>query len=121
MDFSANIGTDIYATGDGKVIKAERTSGGYGNMVLIDHGFGIQTLYGHMNTIGVLPGSEVRRGQVIGTVGNTGRSAGPHLHYEVLINGRHVNPINYFHNDLSPDEYVRLVEQSQENDIMEKW
>lgn len=121
MDFSANTGTDIYATGDGKVIKAERTSGGYGNMVLIDHGFGIQTLYGHMNTIGVLPGSEVRRGQVIGTVGNTGRSAGPHLHYEVLTNGRHVNPINYFHNDLSPDEYVRLVEQSQENDIMEKW
>ena len=121
MDFSANIGTDIYATGNGKVIKAERTSGGYGNMVLIDHGFGYQTLYGHMHTIGVLPGSEVKRGDLIGTVGNTGRSAGPHVHYEVIKNGRHVNPIEYFYNDLSPDDYVRLKEQSQENDIMEKW
>ena len=121
MDFSANIGTDIYATGDGVIVKAERTSGGYGNMVLIDHGFGFQTLYGHMHTIGVLPGNEVKRGQVIGTVGNTGRSVGPHLHYEVLKNGRHVNPINYFYNDLSPDEYVQLLERSQESDILETW
>ena len=121
MDFSANIGTDIYATGDGVIVKAERTSGGYGNMVLIDHGFGFQTLYGHMHTIGVLPGHEVKRGQIIGTVGNTGRSVGPHLHYEVLKNGRHVNPINYFYNDLSPDEYVQLLERSQESDILETW
>ena len=118
MDFSANTGTEIYATGDGKIIKAERTSGGYGNMVLINHGFGYQTLYGHMHTISVLPDSEVKRGDLIGTVGNTGRSAGPHVHYEVIKNGRHVNPIEYFYNDLSPDEYVRLKEQSQENDIM---
>ena len=90
-------------------------------MVLVDHGFGYQTLYAHMNSIGVMVGSEVKRGQVIGTVGNTGDSTGPHLHYEVHKNGRHVNPIDYFYNDLSPDEYVLLVEQSQKNDIFEKW
>ena len=121
LDFAAPTGADIYATGDGKVIKAEYSGGGYGKMVLVDHGFGYQTLYAHMNSIGVVLGSEVKRGQVIGTVGNTGDSTGPHLHYEVHKNGRHVNPIDYFYNDLSPDEYVRLVEQSQKNDIFEKW
>ena len=120
LDFAAPTGADIYATGDGKVIKAEY-SGGYGKMVLVDHGFGYQTLYAHMNSIGVMVGSEVKRGQVIGTVGNTGDSTGPHLHYEVHKNGRHVNPIDYFYNDLSPDEYVLLVEQSQKNDVFEKW
>jgi len=121
MDFSANTGTLIYATGDGTVVKAERNSGGYGNMIIIDHGFGYQTLYGHLHTIGVLPDSEVKRGDVIGTVGSTGRSAGPHLHYEVHKNGRHVNPINYFYNDLSPEEYVLMVEQSQKNEIFDQW
>ena len=121
IDLSASIGTDIYATGDGTVIKAARTFGGYGNLVIIDHGFGYESLYGHMNKIEVLEGSEVKRGQVIGTVGNTGYSAGPHLHYEVHKNGRHVNPIDYFYNDLSPDEYVQMIEQSKENEIMETW
>ena len=121
MDFSADKGTNIYATGDGTVIKTEYNGGGYGRMVIIDHGFGYQTRYAHMNTFAVLPGSEVKRGDVIGTVGNTGRSVGPHLHYEVIFKGRPVNPINYFHNDLSPDEYVHLVEQSQENEMMEIW
>ena len=121
IDLSAPIGTDIYATGDGTVIKAERTFGGYGNLVIIDHGFGYQTRYGHMHKIGVLEGSEVKRGQVIGTVGNTGGSVGPHLHYEVYKNERHVDPINYFYNDLSPDEYVKMMEQSQKNDILETW
>ncbi|MDR1155902.1 MAG: M23 family metallopeptidase [Bacteroidales bacterium] len=120
LDFAAPVGADIYATGDGKVIQTGY-SGGYGKMVLIDHGFGYQTLYAHMNSIGVLEGSEVKRGQVIGTVGNTGDSTGPHLHYEVHKNGQHVNPIDYFHNELSPEEYVRLSEQSQKNDIFEKW
>lgn len=120
LDFAAPTGSDIYATGEGTVVKAEY-SGGYGKMVLIDHGFGYRTLYAHMNSIAVLPGSEVKRGQVIGTVGNTGDSTGPHLHYEVHKNARHVNPIDYFYHDLSPDEYVRLVEQSQSNDIFEKW
>jgi len=121
MDFSAETGTDIYATGDGTVAKAQYNTGGYGNMVLIDHGFGYQTLYAHMSKIGVLVGSEVKRGDVIGKVGSTGLSVGPHLHYEVHVNGRPVNPINYFYNDLSPEEYVLMMEQSQKNDILEKW
>ncbi len=120
LDFAAPIGSDIYTTGDGKVIKSEY-SGGYGKMVLVEHGFGYQTLYAHMNSIAVEVGDEVKRGQIIGTVGNTGDSTGPHLHYEVHKNGHHVNPIDYFYNDLSPDEYVRLAEQSQVNDIFEKW
>lgn len=121
MDFTADRGTDVYATGDGKVIKASYTSGGYGNLIIIDHGFGYQTRYGHLSRIGVLEGSEVKRGQVIGAVGNTGLSVGPHLHYEVHKNGRHVNPIYYFYKDLSPDDYVHLSEQSQKNDILETW
>ncbi len=120
LDFSADTGSDIYATGDGKVIKAEY-SGGYGKMVLVDHGFGYQTLYAHMSAIGVNVGDEVKRGDVIGAVGNTGDSTGPHLHYEVHKNGQHVNPIDFFYNELSPDEYVRMVEQSKNNDIFEKW
>ena len=121
MDFSAETGTEVYATGEGTVVKAEYNTGGYGYMVLVDHGFGYQTLYAHLSIIGVLVGSEVKRGDVIGAVGSTGLSVGPHLHYEVHLNGRHVNPINYFYNDLSPDEYVLMVEQSQQNDILEKW
>ena len=121
MDFSADIGTDIYATGDGTVIKIENNGGGYGKMVTIDHGFGIISRYAHMSKFSVLEGSEVKRGDIIGAVGNTGRSAGPHLHYEVLKNGRQVNPIEYFNKDLSPEEYVQMHEQSQKNEIMEIW
>lgn len=121
MDFVAPTGTNIYATGDGKVIRAERSKGGYGNLVVIDHGFNYQTYYAHMHAIGVEEGDEVKRGQIIGAVGNTGLSSGPHLHYEVHIRGNHTNPINYFHNDLSPDEYVQMVEESQKNDILEPW
>jgi murein DD-endopeptidase MepM/ murein hydrolase activator NlpD len=120
LDFSAPTGSDIYATGDGVVVRAEY-SGGSGKMVLVDHGFGYKTLYAHMSSISVVAGSEVKRGQVIGAVGNTGDSTGPHLHYEVHKNEQHVNPIDYFHNELSPEEYVRLSEQSQKNDIFEKW
>ena len=121
IDFSADTGTPIYATGNGTVIKANYSSGGYGNVVIIDHGFGVKTLYGHMKNISVLVNGEVNRGDVIGTVGSTGYSKGPHLHYEVHINGRPVDPINYFYDDLSPDDYVRMKEQLQENDIMEIW
>ena len=121
IDFAADTGTPIYATGDGTVIKAEYNSGGYGKRIIIDHGFGYQTLYAHMSSFGVLEGSEVKRGQIIGTVGNTGASRGPHLHYEVHKNGRHVDPIDYFYKELSPDEYIQLREQSQENDILETW
>lgn len=121
IDLTAPTGTDIYATGDGTVVKAERTFGGYGNLVIIDHGFGLETRYGHMSKIGVLKGSKVTRGDVIGKVGNTGDSSGPHLHYEVRLNGRPVDPINYFYEDLSPDDYVRMREQSENNDILETW
>ena len=122
LDFPAATGTEIYAAGDGTVVKTEYNKGGYGRMVVIDHGFGYQTRYAHMNTIAVLEGGEVKRGQVIGTVGNTGHSVSSHLHYEVLKNGYHVNPMNYFYNGLSPEEYAQLVEQAQMNeDIFETW
>ena len=121
IDFAADTGTSIYATGEGTIVKAEYNSGGYGRLIIIDHGFGYQTYYAHMHSFGVEVGKEVKRGQIIGTVGNTGASKGPHLHYEVHLNGRPVNPINYFYQELSPDEYVRLQAESQENDILETW
>jgi murein DD-endopeptidase MepM/ murein hydrolase activator NlpD len=122
MDFSAKTGTEIYATGDGTVVKTEFNRGGYGNIVIIDHGFGYETYYAHMQSFKVTPGMEVKRGQVIGTVGNTGRSVGPHVHYEVRKKGVPVNPIHYFYNDLSEDEYNQLVERAQNNnEIFEDW
>ena len=113
MDFSAPSGTYIYATGDGTVIKAEHGYGGYGKMITIDHGFGYETRYAHMQSFKVDEGDEVKRGQLIGTVGSTGTSSGPHVHYEVLKNGKAINPISYFYKDLSLDEYVLMVEQAQ--------
>lgn len=110
MDFSAERGTEIYATGNGKVIHVESSRRGYGNHVIIDHGYGYQTLYAHMSRFDVRRGEEVRRGQVIGYVGNTGTSVAPHLHYEVHKNGEKVNPINYYFNDLSPEEYEQMIE-----------
>ena len=122
MDFSAARGTPVYATGDGKVIKAEFNRGGYGYHVVIDHGFGYRTLYAHLNTIGVLIDNEVKRGQQIGTVGSTGTSTSPHLHYEVHVNGRQVNPIFYYSDGMSQYEYIQLFEQSQTNEeIYEDW
>ena len=121
IDLTAPTGTPIYATGNGTVVKAQYNTGGYGKMVVIDHGFGYETRYAHMHTISVSPGDEVKRGDVIGAVGNTGLSQSSHLHYEVHVNGRPVDPINYFYEDLSPDDYVRMKEESQENDIMEIW
>ncbi len=110
MDFSAERGTEIYATGNGKVIHVESSRRGYGNHVIIDHGYGYKTLYAHMSRFDVRRGEEVRRGQVIGYVGNTGTSVAPHLHYEVHKNGEKVNPINYYFNDLSPEEYEQMIE-----------
>ncbi|TAL62609.1 MAG: M23 family metallopeptidase [Bacteroidetes bacterium] len=111
MDFTANIGTKIYATGDGVVSTAEYGSG-YGNHVVINHGYGYQTLYGHMEKIAVLSGHKVKRGELIGYVGNTGLSAGPHVHYEVQKNGNPVNPVNFYYNDLTPAEYKQMIEVS---------
>ena len=121
IDLTAPTGTDIYATGDGTVVKAVYNNGGFGYMVIIDHGFGYETLYAHMSKIGVSEGGVVKRGDVIGAVGSTGLSQSSHLHYEVHVNGRPVDPINYFYEELSPDDYVRLREQSQGNEIMEIW
>ena len=95
MDFSANIGTPVYATGDGKVIKAGWETG-YGNLIQVDHGFGYVTWYAHLSKYKVRPGQKVVRGEVIGEVGNTGKSTGPHLHYEVHVKGKVQNPVNYF-------------------------
>ncbi len=110
VDFTAPQGTDIYATGDGVVVRADSRSRGYGNMVVIDHGFGYSTKYAHMYEMDVRPGQKVKRGEKIGAVGNTGLSTAPHLHYEVLKDGKHVNPINFFFNDLDEEEYALLID-----------
>jgi len=111
MDFTAPTGTDIYATGNGRVLSAGWQQG-YGNCVQIDHGFGYVTLYGHMHTISVNAGQTVNRGEVIGLVGNTGKSTGPHLHYEVHYKGEIMNPQNYYFLDLTPEEYDKMVQLS---------
>lgn len=111
MDFTANVGTEIYATGDGVVELAEY-SPGYGNHVVIKHGYGYSSLYGHMEKMNVRVGNKVKRGELIGVVGNTGLSSGPHVHYEVHKNGVAVNPVNYYYNDLSPAEYKQMIEIS---------
>jgi murein DD-endopeptidase MepM/ murein hydrolase activator NlpD len=115
MDFTAKIGTAIYATGDGVVVRADAAAGGYGIHVVINHGFGYKTLYGHMLKYSVRPGQRVKRGEIIGYVGNTGRSTGPHVHYEIIKDGRKINPINYYYNDLSPKQYKELIEQSSQS------
>jgi len=115
MDFNAVIGTPIYATGDGVVERADAEASGYGNHVVINHGFGYETLYGHMSKIMVAPGQQVKRGEVIGLVGNTGTSSGPHVHYEVIHNGNKINPISYYFLDLSPVEYQQIIQQSSQS------
>jgi murein DD-endopeptidase MepM/ murein hydrolase activator NlpD len=111
IDFISDIGVEIYAAGDGKVIHAE-WEGGYGQSVIIDHGFGYKTRYAHTSKYNVKPGQKVQRGDVIAYVGNTGASVGPHLHYEVLYKGAQVNPINYFFNDLSPEEFEEITKMA---------
>jgi len=116
MDFSAPIGTPIYATGDGVISSdkgADKVGGhGYGRYVVIDHGYGYQTLYGHMSKVDARPGQKIKRGDIIGYVGNSGASTAPHLHYEVIKNGEKINPINFFYNDLSPEEYELMLQIS---------
>lgn len=113
VDFSAPQGTPIYASGQGKVVKARRSRTSYGNQIEIDHGYGYVTFYAHLKDINVKKGDLVKRGQLIGTVGNTGKSTAPHLHYEVRKNNRKVNPIYYFFNDLTPAEYEKLLDLSK--------
>ena len=112
MDFTAPTGTEIYATGDGRIITVEWSRRGYGNQIIIDHGYGYKTMYAHLSDFNVRLGQEVKRGDVIGYVGNTGLSTAPHLHYEVYMNNKKVNPINYYFNDLSPEEFNRMIELS---------
>lgn len=111
MDFSAAIGTQVFATGDGVVHKAGWQQG-YGNTIEIDHGYGYKTVYAHLNKIKVRKGMKITRGDEIGEVGNTGKSTGPHLHYEVRLKGKPMNPMNYYFLDLTPEEYDAMIQIS---------
>jgi murein DD-endopeptidase MepM/ murein hydrolase activator NlpD len=112
LDFTAKVGTKIFATGDGVIKEVSASKIGYGNHVVIDHGFGYETLYAHLSDFEVRKGQKIKRGEVIGYVGNTGTSTGPHLHYEVIKNGRQINPVNFFFNDITYEEYREMVEIS---------
>lgn len=109
LDFAAPQGSPVYATADGVVELAGNTGNGFGNHVVINHGFSYETLYGHLVRIKAKAGQKVRRGEVIGWVGSTGKSTGPHLHYEVHKNGKELNPIYFFYNDLTPEQFDRLL------------
>jgi len=116
MDFTAKTGTPIYATGDGVVARADNTASGYGNHIVIRHGFGYETLYGHLSKYKCRAGQSVKRGDIIGYVGSTGRSEGPHLHYEVHKNGKVVNPLNFYYGNISAVEYIAIAQAAnQEN------
>ncbi len=110
IDLTAPSGTNIYATADGTIMQAGYRAGGFGKKILVDHGHGYRTLYGHCNEVLVKPGQKVKRGEIIGMVGNTGLSKSPHLHYEVHVNGRPVNPVNYYANNLSAEEYEHMID-----------
>jgi len=114
MDFTSPRGTPIYATGNGKVIRADNRATGYGKHVRIDHGFGYVTLYAHMSKYNVKRGKKVKRGDIIGYVGSTGRSQAPHLHYEVQYNKRKINPINFYYGDLSPEEFKEMLKMASQ-------
>ena len=113
MDFSTPTGTEIFATGDGEVVKVRRSYTGYGRHIVIRHGFGYETLYAHMSKTLVKKGQKVKRGETIGLVGNTGTSVAPHLHYEVSKDGKKVNPAHYYFNDLTPEQYEILLKNSE--------
>ena len=112
IDFSAALGTEAYATGDGVVSDVESNEWGYGNMVTVDHGFGYKTRYAHLQKPAVRKGQKVKRGQLIGFIGSTGKATGVHLHYEVLKNDVQIDPINFFYNDLTPEQYNQILQQS---------
>ena len=112
LDFAAPQGTPIYATADGVVKLAGNTGNGYGNYVVINHGYGYETLYGHQYRIKVKPGERVKRGEQTGWVGSTGKSTGPHVHYEVHKNGQHIDPIYSSYNDLTPEQFDRILKMA---------
>lgn len=120
MDFSAERGSPIYATGDGKISRADNRAAGFGNHVRIDHGFGYISIYAHMDKISIRKGNKVKRGDIIGYVGSSGRSVAPHLHYEITKDGKKINPINFYYGHLSPGEFEILITQaSQENQSLD--
>jgi murein DD-endopeptidase MepM/ murein hydrolase activator NlpD len=110
MDFTAPLGTDVYVTGNGVVNKVLTSKRGLGNHIIINHGFGITSTYAHLDRFNVREGQKVKRGDIIGFVGSTGMSVAPHLHYEIKVNGANVDPVNYYFNDLSAEEYDRMIE-----------
>jgi len=114
QDLATATGTPVYATGDGVVIQAEFKSNGYGNQIVIDHGYGYQTRYAHLSVISVVSGMRIKRGEQIGNVGSTGKSTGPHLHYEVVYRGNRVNPMNYMDFNMSLDEYRSMISTRRE-------
>ena len=120
MDFTARTGTPIYATGDGVVHKADASLSGYGNHIEINHGYGYKTLYAHLSKYNCRPGQRVKRGDIIGYVGSTGRSQAPHLHYEVFKNGERVNPLNFYYGSISAKEYIEISKlANQENQSLD--
>ena len=110
QDFEVPYGTEVYATGDGTVVESGYNSGGFGNCIVIDHGYGFQTVYGHLSDIRVPKGINVKRGDLIGISGSSGQSTGPHLHYQVEKSGQHMNPVNFFNNDMNFDEYSEMIQ-----------
>jgi murein DD-endopeptidase MepM/ murein hydrolase activator NlpD len=112
MDFTADIGTEVYVTGDGVIETIEVSGWGYGKCIVVNHGFGYKTRYAHLSEFKVLQGQKVRRGEIIGLVGSTGKSVGPHLHYEVEKGGVKINPLHYYHSDLTAEQYEKLLELS---------
>lgn len=112
IDFTAKRGTEVYATGDGYVEEIENKRWGYGKSIIINHGYGYKTRYAHLSSFKIKKGQKIKRGELIGLIGSTGKSTGPHLHYEVVKDGVKVNPIGYFHSDLSPEQYEKMLEMS---------
>lgn len=110
MDFSAEIGTPIYATGNGTIERADSKSSGFGRHIRLKHGYGYTTVYAHLSKYNVRVGQKVKRGEIIGYVGNSGRSRGPHLHYEVWLNGSKLNPVNFYYGDLTPEEFNTVIQ-----------
>ena len=120
MDFSAKTGTPVYATGDGIIERADNNASGYGNHIVVRHGFGYETLYAHLSKYNARAGQKVNRGDIIGYVGSTGRSEAPHLHYEVHKNGKVVNPLNFYYGNISAVEYVAIAHlANQENQSLD--
>jgi murein DD-endopeptidase MepM/ murein hydrolase activator NlpD len=114
MDFTAPRGTPVYATGDGRVVRADNSASGYGKHIRIDHGYGYESLYAHLYKYNVRRGERVKRGDLIGFVGSTGRSEAPHLHYEIFKDNRRINPINFYYGNLSPEEFANMLRASQQ-------